>query len=73
MHIGAILLITLIVLVCLGAGAILRTLAGLITLGRHPDRGRLVDKHTPWAQEQARRSALERQALDQIQQHGGQI
>jgi hypothetical protein len=28
---------------------------------------------TPWAQEQARRSALERQALDQIQQHGGQL
>ncbi len=29
MHIGAILLITLIILVCLGPGAILRALAGL--------------------------------------------
>ena len=29
MHIGAILVITLIVLVCLGPGAILRALAGL--------------------------------------------
>jgi hypothetical protein len=73
MHVGLIVLIALIVLVCQGPGAILRALAGLLTLAVILIVVVWLISITPWAQEQARRTELEQKAREQVQQHGGQL
>jgi uncharacterized membrane protein YdjX (TVP38/TMEM64 family) len=73
MYIGLIVLIALIVLVCQGPGAILRALAGPLTLAVILIVVVWLISITPWAQEQARRTELEQKAREQVQQHGGQL
>ena len=73
MHVGLIVLIALIVLVCQGPGAILRVLAGLLTLAVILIVVVWLISITPWAQEQARRTELEQKAREQVQQHGDQL
>lgn len=73
MHVGLIVLIALIVLVCQGPGAILRALAGLLTLAVILIVVVWLISITSWAQEQAHRTELEQKAREQVQQHDGQL